>query len=307
MDCIFSAVHNALPLAWAEKNRQFWTDKFDTCNTRQFWLVDSCKGLVLWTHVKNPHHIAEWHYYLVWAGSEKWVPSWGDQALGTIAKREPKRQKGPQSVCKNCKLPKKQHNDPGYMSRKIRKFRTDKFDMCNKWKIWLECHSCKVAWVIISVCYTCRIYPFEIFEFLCSSIRHQCESKGPILKKKISGPHRSDDKTGPPVPPDRETGGPGLSAAQEALEGLLDHFRPSFGPFRPRALCHMGRARTRVPLPCVRPCTLVSKWVYHDSHYGCWHFSSYEPKWGYKRKECAFHKSDHWTEAEFYNYLPFLQ
>ena len=29
------------------------------------------------------------------------------------------------------------HNDPGYMSRKIRKIRTDKFDSCNKRKFWL--------------------------------------------------------------------------------------------------------------------------------------------------------------------------
>ena len=69
--------------------------------------------------------------------------------------------------------------DPGYMSRKIRKFRTDKFDTWNKRKFWLmqlmwtagSQSFTRVAWVKISVCFTYRIYPFETFEFFCSCIR----------------------------------------------------------------------------------------------------------------------------------------
>ena len=64
-------------------------------------------------------------------------------------------------------------NGSGYMSRKIRKFRTDKFDMCNKHKFWLMWLILMagsrpftwVKWVKISVCYTYRIYPFETFDF----------------------------------------------------------------------------------------------------------------------------------------------
>ena len=62
------------------------------------------------------------------------------------------------------------------MSRKIRKFRTDKFDTWNKRKFWLmqlmqtagSQPFAWVAWVKISVCFTYRIYPFETFEFFCS-------------------------------------------------------------------------------------------------------------------------------------------
>ena len=75
------------------------------------------------------------------------------------------------------------HSDPGYMSRKIRKFRTDKFDTWHKRKFWLlqlmwtagSQPFTWVAWVKISVCVTYRIYPFETFEFFCSCIRRQCE------------------------------------------------------------------------------------------------------------------------------------
>ena len=74
-----------------------------------------------------------------------------------------------------------QRYDPVYMSRKIRKFRTDKFDMWNKRKFWLmqlmwtagSQRFTWVAWVKISVCFTYRIYSFETFEFFCSCIRGQ--------------------------------------------------------------------------------------------------------------------------------------
>ena len=48
-----------------------------------------------------------------------------------------------------------QNTDPGYMSRKIWKFRTDKFDLPFTW----------VAWDKIYVCFTYRIYPLENFKF----------------------------------------------------------------------------------------------------------------------------------------------
>ena len=68
---------------------------------------------------------------------------------------------------------------PVYMSRKIRNFRTDKFDTWNKRKFWLmqlmktagSQPFSWVAWVKISVCFTYRIYPFETFESICSCIR----------------------------------------------------------------------------------------------------------------------------------------
>ena len=74
------------------------------------------------------------------------------------------------------------YSDPVYMSRKIRKFRTDKFDTWNKRKFWLmqlmqtagSQPLTWVAWVKISVCFTYRIHPFETFEFFCSCIRGQC-------------------------------------------------------------------------------------------------------------------------------------
>ena len=34
----------------------------------------------------------------------------GDQTLGALTEKGPKRHKGPQSICKNSKLPKIQHN-----------------------------------------------------------------------------------------------------------------------------------------------------------------------------------------------------
>ena len=45
----------------------------------------------------------------VCAGLEKWVSRWGARPWGPYEKG-PKRQKGPQNVCKNSKLPKKQHS-----------------------------------------------------------------------------------------------------------------------------------------------------------------------------------------------------
>ena len=69
-----------------------------------------------------------------------------------------------------------------YMRRKIRMSRTDKFDTWNKRKFWLtQCPVTWVAWVKISVCFTFRIYPFETFDFFCSSIRGHWQSRLPRL------------------------------------------------------------------------------------------------------------------------------
>ena len=70
--------------------------------------------------------------------------------------------------------------DPRYMSRKNRKFRTDKFDAWNKLQFLVACssytqlvpsrmpelHDSKLRFVSRS-----RIYPFATFEFFCSCIR----------------------------------------------------------------------------------------------------------------------------------------
>ena len=44
------------------------------------------------------------------SGLEKWFRGVGDQALTALTEKGPKHQKDPQSVFKNSKLPKKQHN-----------------------------------------------------------------------------------------------------------------------------------------------------------------------------------------------------
>ena len=67
----------------------------------------------------------------------------------------------------------RRYSDPVYMSRKNRKFRTDKFDTWNKQKFWLiqlmkTAGNQPFTWVEsvkISVCFTCRIYPFETLNF----------------------------------------------------------------------------------------------------------------------------------------------
>ena len=71
--------------------------------------------------------------------------------------------------------------------------------------------------------------------------------------------------------PSRRLGNPiknhqtALRTAKEALEGLLDRILPTFffvwgpwAPFRPRASSRMGKARARVPSPCVHSWAAVA-------------------------------------------------